>query len=264
MLQEAWFTFRYCLTFPRILENWPLVFLECMGLLRSEYEYRLRSGLRIIAVPGSLNSIPIQEIFLEDIYQCREGFKIMETDTVVDIGANIGCFALHAARLAKKGRVYAFEPVPATFSYLERNLSRNGARNVVPVRKGVTSDGKVRQITASKRNHFRSSLYLHTDDPNAERLIIDTASLAHIVSGLRKIDFLKIDAEGAEYEILMNAPKSAFGKISRIVIEYHNLDEKSNGATLAAFLKKSGYSVHMTGPFPAPGSPIGMIYAKLS
>jgi hypothetical protein len=64
--------------------------------------------------------------------------------------------------------------------------------------------------------------------------------------GIRQVDLVKLDCEGAEYEILFNLPPVYFPRIRRIVLEYHDNVTAYTHLDLAAFLKEQGYRVKVT------------------
>ena len=65
------------------------------------------------------------EIFVDECY-AKHGLEIREGATVIDVGGNIGMFALYAARKAgTSGRVFAMEPIPKTFAALRENVTNN-------------------------------------------------------------------------------------------------------------------------------------------
>ena len=72
---------------------------------------------------------------------------------------------------------------------------------------------------------------------------------------LKRIDFLKLDCEGGEYEILFGCSEETLKKIKKISIEYHNIDKKRNSEVLKAFLLIKGYKIEVDEVW-------GYIYAK--
>jgi FkbM family methyltransferase len=119
-------------------------------------------------------------------------------DIVLDIGANIGYYTLIFARLAgETGKVYAFEPEPANFSILKKNVEMNGYKNVVLVQKAVSNrNGKTRLYLASG-NTSDHRIY---DSQDGRRYIdVETIQLDDYFSRSReKINFIKMDIQGAE------------------------------------------------------------------
>lgn len=120
---------------------------------------------------------------------------------VVDGGAHIGFHTLRAARLAgPSGRVFAFEPSPATFALLSENLSRNGYTNVVPV------NGALAHRSASARLHLSADntgdhRIAQTEEPR-EGIEITTHSLDDVLPADAVVDFVKLDVQGAEPLVL--------------------------------------------------------------
>ncbi len=118
---------------------------------------------------------------------------------VFDIGANVGWYAMNIAKLVKGVQVYAFEPIPATFAYLEQNVRINGFRNIHLHNFGF-SDQEQELIfyyypegseNASSANLFES--------PNTQRLTCKVKALDAFVGATRlHVDFIKCDVEGAE------------------------------------------------------------------
>jgi FkbM family methyltransferase len=123
---------------------------------------------------------------------------------VVDVGANIGYFSLLFARLVgPTGRVYAFEPEPRNFELLRRNIARNGYTNVTTVRKAVSRASGRQQLYKSPDNLGDHRL---AHGP-ADRDSIDVAVVAldEFFAGDSRVDFIKLDIQGAEYGALQGA-----------------------------------------------------------
>src|SRR5215210_5312090 len=101
---------------PRIVmrvRNWPQFLMTYMRLSESVREYRLRRGDTRVLTTAPVDASTIAVVFIKEDYG-----EIAPGSTVVDIGANIGVFALYAA--ASPGvRVYAYEPVDATYAQLQ-------------------------------------------------------------------------------------------------------------------------------------------------
>ena len=126
--------------------------------------------------------------------------------TVVDVGANVGFFTFLAAKIVgPKGRVVSFEPEPTSFSLLARSLSRNKFSNVILIPKSLSDVEGERTLYLSATDHKgMHSIVYDSGGPNISvpsvKLDTEAARL-----GLDHIDLLKIDAEGAEPEILAGA-----------------------------------------------------------
>lgn len=125
---------------------------------------------------------------------------IREDMIVVDIGANIGYLALLMAQLVgPKGKVYAVEPGPDNLEFLYKNVQLNGFSNVEVLPYAV---GATRQI---QNFHLRKAGTLHSlyaqADTVVETVRIQVAPLDELVKE-KQIDFVKIDVEGGEIEVL--------------------------------------------------------------
>jgi hypothetical protein len=134
---------------------------------------------------------PSREIFSVDEYWTGD---LLETDRVIDIGANVGAFCIRASRIA--GKVFAVEPVMA--ARLQENISLNGAD--IRVLAAALGDGT--PVTCT------------WDDISAG---VPTYTLGAIREMAGGCDFLKCDCEGAEWTI---GPKDLDG-IRRIEMELH-------------------------------------------
>ena len=129
--------------------------------------------------------------------------SVKEGDIVVDVGASIGYYTLIAARIVgNKGKVFAFEPDPKNFEILKKNVEINKYHNVVLEQKAVSSiTGKI-NLYSSEGIGFHS-----TNNPNSTSpaFPVESVSLDDYFGKrnlLDKIDFVKIDVEGAEFQVL--------------------------------------------------------------
>jgi len=85
----------------------------------------------------------LDEILVDKLY-FQEGVSISPGDIVLDVGANIGVFALCAAK--QGAHVYAYEPIPATFELLQQNIHLHGLDNIVHPRNIGLSDRSEEKI----------------------------------------------------------------------------------------------------------------------
>jgi FkbM family methyltransferase len=191
------------------------------------------------------------ELFVQNIVVNREynppGFEIGETDTVIDIGGNIGTFAVFAAKCASRGRVFAFEPEEANFSLLCKNIRRNGATNITAKRLAVASERKTVKLSVSGQGGFHSIAEGRATTQVVQS--VDAIGLRDVFEefAIERCHFLKIDCEGAEYEILYSTPAQYFERINRIAMEYHAIGDfskrREQSDELVAFLERMGFSI---------------------
>jgi FkbM family methyltransferase len=135
-------------------------------------------------------------------------------DVVIDAGANVGYFTmLFSDLVGASGWVHAFEPVPATFSLLSKNLQRFPHYPNVSLNCAALGNSDRRtNIFLPNGDHGQAALVQHCDGSwrNAKitRIDIEMMRLDRYAQGLNKIDLLKCDVEGAELLVLRGAESS--------------------------------------------------------
>ncbi|MBU2634018.1 MAG: FkbM family methyltransferase [Nanoarchaeota archaeon] len=125
--------------------------------------------------------------------------EIKEGDVVLDIGANIGYYALIFAKLVgPKGKVFAFEPDPENFALLNKNIKINEYKNVVLINKAVSNETGEIKLYLNEYNKANHQIYPSKN--HRKSILIQTTRLDDFFKDYKgKIDFVKIDIEGAEY-----------------------------------------------------------------
>jgi len=140
----------------------------------------------------------------------------VKSDSVcLDVGANIGLYSLGLSALAPKGRVYAFEPSPSAFGHLQSNLQVNRATNVVASNLAVSdTTGTVHFhdfsfFSAGSFSSDEGSL-LSSESYGSQSFEAATTTLDELVADrkLDRVDFVKVDVEGAELSVLAGAEKT--------------------------------------------------------
>lgn len=151
---------------------------------------------------------------------------------VVDIGAHIGGTAVLCAKLGAK--VYAVEPDPENFELLLENISLNGVEdNVLFQNVAVGGKSGTRSLRKNESNSGGFGFFTAIDKPTSE-VEVQTVTLAEVLEDLEYVDLLKMDCEGAEYEILFEADESLFDKIGQISMEMHFSNKEYLSPELAA------------------------------
>jgi FkbM family methyltransferase len=174
--------------------------------------------------------------------------EIKKGDVVLDIGANIGYYTLIAARLVgEKGKVFAFEPHPQNFALLKKNIKLNGYKNVTLVEKAVSNKNKKLKLYLSGYDCGAHSLY--NSHKGQHFVEVESIRLDDYFSKLgKKIDFVKIDVEGAEYEALQGMSKIIKrNKDIKIVTEFYPALFKKSGIApeeFLEFLTREGFNLY--------------------
>lgn len=232
---------RSALGIIRTVRNWKTTLLDHTGFLKRRYVCETRNGLRFNLRGGTDDSRIWFEIYVRD---CYGEAKIRPGTVVVDIGANIGCFSLLAAQ--KASHVLAYEPFPTNIEILRENVTLNDANNVevFPVAVGGKKGESV--LFIPDNDSFVGRVSLH---PGRGTRTIECAciTLDQVVmdNQLDKIDLLKIDCQGAEYEILYGASPGTLGRFRQIIAECERYDDRPEWsiAALSQFLQNHMFKV---------------------
>ena len=204
----------------------------------SQQPIRLRNGKQIRLSHHPLDVVVLFQVFCERVYPTTRN------TLVVDVGANIGLFAFYAA-LHGVAKVYAFEPNLQAYGCMVENINRNGFQDVVvPYHYAVTASSgeevSIRRTSSPQNRVVRGDV-----DPR-EYETVGTISLDDFVrqERLSRVDLLKVDCEGSEYDILAGTSASTFAIIDRIVLEYH--DGKAD--LIKEDLKRHGFTLEKERP----------------
>jgi FkbM family methyltransferase len=164
---------------------------------------------------------------------------IQEGDVVYDIGANVGFFALLAARLVSPaGRVYAFEPMDSNVPALARNFALNDVRHAEVVRSAVSdAAGPVRMSLGN--NQATGHL---ADDGDDLVTVGSTTVDAFVAAGNRPPDLVKIDVEGAEDRVLAGMVETLGAYRPTVLCELHYGREDPRREAITKILSDAGYT----------------------
>ncbi|MFH1520143.1 MAG: FkbM family methyltransferase [Candidatus Micrarchaeota archaeon] len=225
------------------LENWGTYLMDCVGLAGSDrLVYTLRDGTKFAVRAGTVDRYVLNEVVFRRGY-FPDGFSIEKNDTVVEIGGHIGIFTVLAARMAPQGKVYTFEPNPDNFQMLGTNLAMNRVGNVIARQEAVSDTSGSVSLYLDHRNTGGHSI--HQSDNTGTGITVRTTTLADIISQnrLEKIDFLKMDCEGAEYEIFRSVPLEVLAMVRKIAMECHDQGEGRNSRLMVGLLRRHGFDV---------------------
>ncbi|OGL79701.1 hypothetical protein A3F28_01315 [Candidatus Uhrbacteria bacterium RIFCSPHIGHO2_12_FULL_57_11] len=223
-------------------QNWPVRFLELAHLApRRLVTLQLRNGPSFFVRPYSSDVSCLQSITRDGEY--FRYFNVMPGDTVVDIGANIGSFAVFAAYNEPTSRVIAVEPVQKNFDILRKNIDCNRLANIVAVRGGISDVSGPLIFHHGKGAWFASGSLYRIEATSDSKEEVPGRTLADLFAeyGIERCDFLKMDCEGAEYKILLGCPDSVWLKIRKIALEFHNFEPGKNQFDLLDLLRSRGF-----------------------
>jgi FkbM family methyltransferase len=230
----------------------PLV-LDSLRLQSRGYTARLKNGLAFVLQPRSGDWFTLLECAVRMDY-FQHGISVRDGDTVIDVGANFGAFTVAASQLVgESGKVFCYEPDPFVFEQLRQNIGMNGCRNVTAVNEAVGGhDGHV-NLFIDRKSAF-STLHREVDgrvSSPANCTRVPMRSIGSVIAQAGpSVTLLKVDCEGAEYDILERLTPDAAAMVSQVAMEVHRVPGRSIDS-LPARLAALGFDVRMTVPLTA-------------
>jgi FkbM family methyltransferase len=197
----------------------------------------------------------LNEVYFKDIYE--RDYKLLEGDTVIDAGAHIGTFVLKAARaVGPSGLVVGVEPASRNFGLLSKNVAENSLSNVRLVNAGLGKVPGRGELNLYNRGGENSLFKRETRPSAVEPIEIKTLDMLTKSLSLSRVDFLKIDVEGFELEVLMGGKEVLKAYHPRIAMETHTLGPTVGEIT--EFLAGFGYTIRSE----QYRSSLGLLYAR--
>lgn len=178
---------------------------------------------------------------------------LKQGDVCVDIGANIGYYALQEARLVgDKGYVYAIEPVAESVKWLKRNIALNGYNNIEVFQLACGDNSGVGEINVSEKRNW-SSIRPENKRHYVRKDEIEIVRLDSFIEGKIVPNIIRMDVEGYEYEIIKGM-KGLFdlGHPMKLFIEMHFDIMREKSVELCWILKEAGFEVVVATVEPHP------------
>ncbi|WP_181881509.1 FkbM family methyltransferase [Helicobacter sp. MIT 99-5507] len=207
------------------------------GAARYKEKKNIKFRDLIFDIPDSLSFIyQIKEIFGDEIYKFKSKNK---EPLIIDCGANVGVSVLYFKKLYENCKIYAFEADKKIFQYLEQNIKNNNANNIELHNKAIWIDDNGIYFASDGADGG----HIELDSKNTQK--IDSVALKNILLKHSYIDFLKIDIEGAENEVLLDC-KDSLNNIQNIFIEYHQRHDKpQNLGEIINILDKANFRIYL-------------------
>lgn len=194
-----------------------------------------------------------KELFMEDVYEIDELVSdLPAVPTVIDIGANVGFFDIQLLSKTRKAIIYAYEPVPANVKTLQHTLRQNPRlQQSVSLFSMAVTGQPLAQLElfaeAEENNQVVASAFSGFHENNSEKITVPCITLTDIIqdNGLQTIDLLKMDCEGSEYDIMYHTSPELIRRISKMMIEVHDLDDGDNNITaFNQYVQSLGYTTN--------------------
>ena len=225
------------------LESRGLYVASIVGLLKNNriYTYSYKNGMQISFRAGTHDTQIHVEIFGNETYAKQIAGDITRMKRCIDLGAQTGVFTLYLLSKNKDLRVVSVEAIAENLALARTNIEQNGFSRQVQVlhraawgKSGDTLLMHISGVNTGGHSAVRSG-HGYTD---GER--VETISLKDIVGG-QPVDLLKLDIEGAEYEVLNNADGETLSQVAEIIMELHGTPEQNDA--LARHLSRNGFAL---------------------
>ena len=165
----------------------------------------------------------IKEIFGDNYRVLEQKLEFRPGDIIIDAGANEGMFSIMMAKLFPQVQILAFEPVPNTYYTLCSNINLNELSNIIPYNLGFGRNHQPKTtMTVPNDLSGGSTAWCNTFEPeNHTRVEVGLISLdaAFELYGIKSCRLLKMDIEGAEYEVLYGT--SMLFRVDYLAMEVH-------------------------------------------
>mgnify|MGYP001322423128 CR=1 FL=1 len=177
---------------------------------------------------------------------------------IVDVGANVGAFSIMAARKYPNAKIYSFEFIQENYDFA--SLKTLGYKNVTMFNKAMVGSNAPVGLFQHQTNYGghkpifgnNTETYLNSDRFTADfkQCPVQHVSFKDFLeeNDINNVDFLKLDCEGSEYEILFHVDEhNLWNKISRISMELHGRDDQDQVDRLMEMLKTNYDTVNTFG-----------------
>jgi FkbM family methyltransferase len=177
-----------------------------------------------------------EELFLDEIYRFQ---TISEQPIIIDCGANIGLSSLYFKSIYPNAILHAFEPDAALFQLLEKNAQVNGFTNTHLHQAAVWIEDT--NLSFSSKGSEAS----HIDLSNQSEHQVKAIRLSSFLTQFERIDFLKMDIEGAEFQVVADCLEG-LKKVDHFFLEYHGkVDQTKQLYTLLHQVESIGFNVYI-------------------
>lgn len=188
-----------------------------------------------------------REVFFDDVYYdaLPKPPSNSENPVIIDIGANIGMFSLMSFFRYPKAKIFAFEPHPMNFNRLSYYKEQYAEFDFQIYQQAVNNTNDPIVLYSADFNEYNTRSSNYEYDFHQEKVEVKSVMLQDVVKqhNLTTIDFMKLDCEGAEFNILYALDDEMLNKINLLSIETHRVDAPGhNTKALNEFLTSKGFN----------------------
>jgi FkbM family methyltransferase len=213
-----------------------------LTLNEGEYAFKLRDFEDDPSYDNNLDYKVINETWVENVYRIHQ-YHFSGDKVFVDIGANIGSVSIFVDSFNKiledKIKVYAVEPEPNNIDLLNYNILNNPTENITIINNAVWHEEGT--VTVSNKGG-NSSIVYKTDSDFSH---IEAITIEHLLNkyNIKEVDVMKIDIEGAEFDLIINTPAEILAKIKYLTLEFDKSFDGKFGIMVEKLSKQFGLEI---------------------
>jgi len=209
-----------------------------------EYEFQIREAEEDPSYDHNLDLKVFNETWVENVYRIHEG-HFSGKRVFVDIGANIGAVSIFVDSFNKnrdddqKIKVYAVEPEPNNLHLLNENIKNNPTENITVVNNAIWHTKSMVSIS----NLGANSSIVDLEKENKTDVLAITLENLFSIYNIKEVDVMKIDIEGAEFDLILNTSKKTLAKIKYLVLEFDKSFDGRFGQMVEKLSKQFGIDI---------------------
>jgi FkbM family methyltransferase len=190
----------------------------------------------------------LKEIFIDEIYKQ----KLPSRPYIIDCGANIGLSVIYMKNLYPQATIIAFEPDEKNFELLKKNIDNFGFEQVEIRREAVWIENTILQFAGEGSMSSRID-----SNPSGNTIRVNAIRLKDFIN--KPVDFLKIDIEGAEFQVIKDIAEHLHF-VSHLFLEYHGtFEQNAELSQLFVLLVDKGFSYYIKEATSVYDSPLDRI-----
>ena len=186
----------------------------------------------------------INEIFIDEIYHQA----LPEKSFIIDCGANIGLSVIYLKNICPSAEIIAFEPDEINYQLLQKNIESHQLKNITARKEAVWKENTTLNFVQDGTTGSK----IGTSE-NPKTVSVKAVRLKDLLT--KKVDFLKLDIEGAEYDVLKDI-QDELHWINNLFLEYHGSFSQNGELTeILNIINKSGFKFYIkeaANVFPKP------------
>jgi FkbM family methyltransferase len=197
--------------------------LKVLFTKKAKVKVPLNNGVDFTLRTGVLDDISVAGYVFVNEYHIPP-FKLPKNATIVDLGSNIGCTIMDYSLKYPDARVLGVEMDRNNFHICKENVAQ--FKNVTVSNNAVWFENGVVRYNTSTNNDAYSAVGLHDQEGGNEFVEVESIRVSSLLekNNIEKVDFMKIDIEGAEHEIFNKDDMSWLNSVNSLHIEIHHND----------------------------------------